>query len=160
MSSATQPSERQPLILCIDDYAAGTHVRKLLLEQCGYAVLTAASGEEGLAMLSCLQVGSAKAVIVDYSLPGISGEDLTRIVKMHWPEVPVIMLSGNPGIPISARRCADAFLVKGAGNEQLRAKLAELLGSSSPTERRTKIINIAEAFSSGAAPGKRNLQKH
>jgi CheY-like chemotaxis protein len=158
MSNATR-CERQPLILCIDDYDAGLRVRKLLLQNWGYMVITAGSGEEGLAMLASLQFGSVDVVMVDYLLPGMDGEQLARIIKTHWPGVRVIMLSGNPRVPTSARSCADAFLIKGAPSDQLRTKLSELLAPSPAMQGTTKLTSISDAWSSRAAPGKRNPRK-
>ena len=43
---------KKELILCVDDEENQLAVRKLVLESKGYAVLTAASGQQALALLA------------------------------------------------------------------------------------------------------------
>jgi CheY-like chemotaxis protein len=86
----------------------------MLLNKWGYSVTTAATGEEGLAMLERVLVD---AVVVDYVMPGMNGGELARIVKSRWPKVPVIMVSGHPRVPMSARACIDGFIRKGSRSE-------------------------------------------
>ena len=55
-----------PLVLCIDDAEIALRVRKLLLTSVGYSVITAASGEEGLALF---KENPVDLVIADHFLP-------------------------------------------------------------------------------------------
>ena len=57
-------------VLCIDDEPQGLVVRKAILRNKGYEVLTATSGPEGLKLF---EANPIDAVVLDYSMPGMNG---------------------------------------------------------------------------------------
>jgi DNA-binding NarL/FixJ family response regulator len=71
------------------------------LELCG----SAGSAEEALDRLPC----GADLVLVDVSLPGMSGIHLIREVRARWPELRCLVLSGH-----SVSRYAEAAQEAGA----------------------------------------------
>src|SRR6185503_19823111 len=56
-----------------------------------YECKTASTEEEALAKL---EAESVEVVLTESSMPGLSGQDLLVIVRKHYPETPVIMISG------------------------------------------------------------------
>jgi len=54
-------------------------------------------------------------------------EDLARQIRKVKPELPLVMLSGDPKIPDSARDSVDAVLIKGAGRPRDLLDLIEKL---------------------------------
>jgi CheY-like chemotaxis protein len=143
--NATVVTKHKPHILCIDDYAPGLELRTLLLNKWGYSVTTALTGEEGLAVLERCAVN---AVIVDYVMPGMNGGEVARVVKHRWPEVPIIMVSGHPRVPFSAKTCTDGFISKGSRSERLRSVLSLVLRTEPlmvRTARRTKEV-LSKSF--------------
>jgi CheY-like chemotaxis protein len=66
----------QTRILCIDDDRTGLLIRKMMLEAEGYQVVTASSGQEGLAALKTAPVN---AIILDYQMPSMNGASNGRI---------------------------------------------------------------------------------
>src|SRR5258708_36152771 len=87
------------LILCVDDEENQLAVRKLVLESKGYAVLTAASGQQALGLLAQHQVD---LVLSDHLMPGLTGAELARQIKAQMPELPVILISAVNEIPADA----------------------------------------------------------
>ena len=75
-----------------------------MLEDLGYAVVEAASGEEALRLV---EDGLAPDVLItDHLMPGINGETLAHKLREHWPALPVLIVSGYapsdgiaPGLP-------------------------------------------------------------
>lgn len=61
----------------------------------GYDVKQAASGEEGLKIVS---EGNIDLVITDLRMDGISGEQVVRQVTTKYPGIPVIVLTGHGSI--------------------------------------------------------------
>lgn len=61
----------------------------------GYDVKQAASGEEGLKIVS---EGGIDLVITDLRMDGISGEEVVRQVTTKYPGIPVIVLTGHGSI--------------------------------------------------------------
>jgi DNA-binding NarL/FixJ family response regulator len=89
----------------------------------------ASSGEEALERLG---EGEAELVIVDNSLPGMSGIDLVAEVHQRWAELPCLMLSGH-GQAAHVERALSAgalgYVLKGDPVELPEAILAVLHGS-------------------------------
>ena len=65
-------------VLCIDDDGTGLSLRKMMLEEEGYYVFTANSGEEGLALLDAQRID---AVILDYRMPEMNGGEVARRIR-------------------------------------------------------------------------------
>ncbi len=70
------------------------------LESKGYAVLTAASGQQALGLLAQHQVD---LVLSDHLMPGLTGAELARQIKAQMPELPVILISAVNEIPDGGR---------------------------------------------------------
>lgn len=121
MSQAYRASNRT--ILCIDDDEGILRYERALLERSGYSVLTSSSAPRGLklaAMYTC------DAVLVDYMMPGMGGDEVAFQIKRTKPELTVIFVSGTD-VPMQALALADAFVPKLEASRQLLPILAELL---------------------------------
>ena len=140
----TIPVGRKHHVLCIDDYEPGLRVRRAMLEQWGYFVTTASCGEDGLSVLKNTHVD---AVVVDYSMPGMDGQVVAQAVKARWPDVGIIILSGEPSVPLAAVRSADAFIPKGTAGEPLRPALQHLLAAAPTPIRRPTLQKTRAAVS-------------
>jgi CheY-like chemotaxis protein len=103
-------------LLCIDDEPAVLGVRKMLLESKGYGVLLAQSGPEGL---SILQREPIHTVILDYSMPGMTGAEVAERIRELRPAMPIIMLSACVGLPDSELKDIDAYITKGEAPDVL-----------------------------------------
>src|SRR6266567_1158735 len=79
-------------ILVVDD---DEEVREILvetLEEFGYSVVQAESGEEALRMLRAS--GEVGMLITDVRMPGISGLELAEVASRLDPSLRVILMSG------------------------------------------------------------------
>lgn len=105
---------KKPRILCLDDQQENLRLRKMFLEQFGCEVLTVEEAHE------CLQVATREPLdlaILDYHLRGtITGEDVAHDLRSLAPKLPLMILSGDPFIPQSARESVDAVFIKGSGS--------------------------------------------
>ena len=105
------------VILCIDDEPTGLILRKMLLEGEGYSVLLASSGLEGLATL---QSSPVEAVVLDYRMPHMSGDEVALQIRKQWPAMPVVVLSGYPqDVPEHMLNQVNAFVCKGGDPTEL-----------------------------------------
>jgi len=114
----------QKFILCIDDDPAILSYEKALLESSGYSVTTAASGQEGLVLVTTCRFD---AVLLDYEMPGMNGGDVACEIKRVRPEQAVILLSGSE-VPKYALALVDAFLLKLEASRALLPTVAEFCG--------------------------------
>lgn len=100
------------LILCVDDETVGLQVRRLLLERAGYRVLTALDGPTGIEVFTREPV---EAVVLDYSMPGMTGGEVARNLRRIKPEVPILMLSAYTSLPAEVDGLIDMSMTKGEG---------------------------------------------
>jgi len=83
-------------VLFVDDEPSLLEVRRLIFEFVGYTVLTAESGEEALEVLRSNVVD---AVVVDYEMPGMDGEETARQIRRMRRKLPIILSSGCVSLP-------------------------------------------------------------
>src|SRR5690348_5951463 len=117
-------------ILCIDDHWNGLIGRKMLLEKSGYQVLEASDGQEGLKLFLS---HSVDAVVVDYQMPGMSGDVVAARMKRLDSHIPIMLLSAYGPLPTNKLRSVDTFLSKSQPPDVLLAALHDLLGGRPKT---------------------------
>jgi CheY-like chemotaxis protein len=120
-------SRAKTTILCIDDHWLGLIRRKRLLEENGYEVLEATNGQEGLELFLSQPVD---AVIVDYQIPGMSGDVVAAKMKCISPQVPILLLSAYGPLPKAKLKAVDAFLSKMQPPMVLLSTLQQMLEGS------------------------------
>jgi DNA-binding response OmpR family regulator len=112
-------------VLAIDDDPAMTELLTLLLKTQGFTVLTANSGEEGIAFT---RKDSPDVIILDLMMPGMDGWEVCKQIRA-FQTVPILILSAfdNPGMVASALDAgADDYLVKPVPSGVLTAHLNKL----------------------------------
>jgi len=98
--------------------------RKQLLEQNGYKVLEASGGDEGLKLF---RSRSVDAVVVDYQIPGMSGDIIAAKMKRINSHVPIMMLSAYGPLPKNKLQAVDSFLSKSQPPDILLSTLQGML---------------------------------
>ncbi len=113
-------------ILCIDDEPIVLSMRKLVLEDHGYCVLTAESGLHGLAIFQRMAVD---LVVLDYKMPGrMDGDAVAREMKRIRPFVPVVMVTAySSDLPQELLMLVNKTLSKGEDPVVLLTIIEELL---------------------------------
>jgi CheY-like chemotaxis protein len=114
---------RKFVILCVDDEQISLMVRSRVLEKVGYDVIPANSAMEALEVLRWHPVD---LVLTDLLMPGMTGAELAREVKMQSPTLPVMLFSGVNELP-PEHLYADIFVSKLEGPVFLCEKVAEIL---------------------------------
>jgi two-component system sensor histidine kinase RpfC len=124
---------RSLAILIADDHAANRKVLQRLLEKAGHRVTSVDGGE---AVLEATAASDYDAVIADLHMPGVSGLDLLRQLRVMQAgspvRTPVLILSADV-TPESIQACqqagARAFLSKPVATARLLDALAEIATS-------------------------------
>jgi DNA-binding response OmpR family regulator len=93
----TEDPER---ILIVEDEEGVRRNLKLFLEDDGFEVITAASGEEGLLFLAQYR---ADAAIVDLRLPGIDGEAFIQKAFELRSDIRIVIYTGSVSFNPSSR---------------------------------------------------------
>jgi DNA-binding NtrC family response regulator len=84
-------------VLMVDDNPGQLRVREIILRSAGLSALLANDAESALVQLRSMP-GQIGVVVTDHNLPGRSGAELVRELRLAGPTLPVIVLSGMPGI--------------------------------------------------------------
>ena len=77
----------------MDDEETVSQIARTTLERAGYKVLVAGSGPAAIDLFK-RHPGELAAVILDLSMPGMSGQETLPELRKIRPEVPVIVSSG------------------------------------------------------------------
>jgi PAS domain S-box-containing protein len=123
-------AERQPLpagtetILLVDDEAAVRHVLRRMLERSGFRVIECADSADALAALEARV--PVDAVVIDRSMPGLSGEEVIERVAQLGIRLPMLVLSGHSSVELTDPNVA-AVLTKPISREALISEVRRAL---------------------------------
>ena len=128
-------SDTRTKILVCDDEPHIVQVVAAKLRNAEYDVLTAADGEEGL---ECAMRSRPTLIVTDYQMPGISGLELARRLKL-CPEtqtLPLVLLTAR-GLSLDRSELADtnirAMMCKPFSPREILATVQQILaGTQSP----------------------------
>src|SRR5437762_6606093 len=163
-------------VLIVDDEEVLRDVLEVVLRREGFDVVLASSGEEALNVLDTEEVD---LVILDVMLPGISGIDTLRAVRISNPNLPVVVItafSSIDGAIEAMKNSAFHYIPKpfkneevvltvnkaleqrrlSKENERLKAELSQkyahsnIIGKSEPMRKVFELIRLA-------APSRSNI---
>jgi CheY-like chemotaxis protein len=97
-------------LLCIDDEPSINKLHQMIFEAHGYRVILATDGAEGLLLF---QQEHVDLVIVDYTMPGMTGAEVAAAIRTSDANLPIVMLSGYIDLPNHVLRDVDQYLIKG-----------------------------------------------
>jgi two-component system response regulator MtrA len=115
------------LVLVADDDADILLLVRLRLERSGYEVVTARDGTEALTLA---QERQPDVAIFDVSMPGLTGFDVTRLLRDANVQLPVILLTARAlesDVEAGAAVGADAYLTKPFSPQDLELRVRELV---------------------------------
>ena len=82
-------------ILVVDDEQNMRALMRMILEDAGYAVLTAEDGEQGLAHLT---EPDLDVILSDLKMPGMGGEEFVARCQEERPEIPIVVVTAYGSI--------------------------------------------------------------
>ncbi|XP_072972071.1 two-component response regulator ORR5-like [Typha angustifolia] len=106
----------KPHVLAVDDSSVDRAVITRLLRSSKYRVTAVDSAKRALELLGSLEP-NVNMVFTDYSMPGMTGYDLLKIIKesSNLRQIPVVIMSSE-NVPTRINRCleqgAEDFLLK------------------------------------------------
>ena len=121
----TRPAQVKTILL-VDDGDECRITTKWFLTNFGYAVDAARSAEEALAQFN---PAVHDLVITDNTMPGMSGAEMARVIKVRSPSTPVLMYSGQPP---EDRSCLDLVVQRPTHLLTLKDAADKLLAAERP----------------------------
>jgi len=118
-------------VLIVDDEESVLNVGERMLRQLGLTVITAGDGARAVELFR-ERAGRIDAVVLDLTMPGMSGEETFRALRAVKRDIPVIVTSGYNEQEVARRfgegTLPSGFLQKPFTLAVLTEKLSELLG--------------------------------
>jgi CheY-like chemotaxis protein len=117
----------RPFVLIVDDDEVIRSLLRLTLPDEGYDLVEAEDGDQALQISDADQPA---LVLLDWRMPGISGEEVLTALKQRYPDVPVIVLTAEPEAKVRTQAeslGADVFMAKPFSPLQLLATVERLL---------------------------------
>lgn len=118
-------------VLVVEDYRQVRQWLVRVLRRMDADPIEAADGEAAIAALARLDVD---LVMLDWTLPGLSGSDVLDVLEVRWPDIPVVIATGHAlGALDLARHNVLACIRKPFDYNTLKEVLAAALGARSPS---------------------------
>ena len=139
-------------VLVVDDEPGHRLMVRAVLEDIGWKVADAPTGEAALAMLDAVQPHVA---LVDMKMPGMDGVTLMRELHARIPELPVVLLTafGSVGSAVEAmRQGAFNYLTKPADNDELGAILEKSYEYRRLIDENTRLRSPQDEAIVGSSP--------
>ncbi len=89
---ASEPPTSGGRILLVEDEAAVGLVTMRVLTRAGYSVTSVTSAQDALDILHADP--GYDLVLTDFSMPGMRGDELARVLGKEWPELRCLLMSG------------------------------------------------------------------
>jgi FixJ family two-component response regulator len=127
-------SPRTPIVFVVDDDVSVRESLEALIRCVGWRVETFASAQEFLARPP---IEGASCLVLDVSLPGLTGLDLQKHVASDRTDMPIIFITGHGDIPMTVQAMkagAVEFLTKPFRDDDLLRAIRSAL-ERSRTER-------------------------
>ncbi len=115
-------------VLVVDDDPTQRRLIQAVLEREGFAVAQAEGGEQALTRLSA--GGAADVVILDLSMPGMSGMETLKEMRARGFNPPVIVLTATGGVEVVVKAMqagAQDFFIKPASPERIIVSIRNAL---------------------------------
>jgi DNA-binding response OmpR family regulator len=120
-------------VLVVDDDARIRAAIRLTLEDEQYEVIEAGSGEQALEIL---EEDTVELALVDLMLPGMSGFDLCRRIRLHH-DLPILMVTARDDthdVVAGLEAGADDYVRKPFEPKELTARMRALLRRARPAQ--------------------------
>lgn len=142
-------SPEEPVIFVVDDDISVRESLEALITWAGWRTETFESAQ---AFLSRPRACMASCLVLDVSLPGLSGLELQNMIAEDRAEMPIVFITGHGDIPMSVQAMkagAVEFLTKPIDNEALLAAIRNALERSAASlEDEVEVHKLRERYAS------------
>lgn len=177
-SAAPDRADPPACVLIVDDERANRELLKVMLAPEGFVLLTAASGEEALAIVAHQ---APDLILLDVMMAGMDGYEVAGKIKENpdTSSIPIIMVTAmddHKARMLGLSAGVEDFLTKPLNRGELRVRvrnlvrlkmygdklrrtLSDLESANESLDRRTREIELAQAIADAATARLARLQK-
>ena len=119
-----------PTVFVVDDDISVYESLELLIRCEGWQAATFGSAEE---FLECPRTGMPSCLVLDVSLPGLTGLELQKRIAVERTDIPIIFVSGHADVPTTVQAMkagAVEFLIKPFSDDVLLSAIRAALERS------------------------------
>jgi PAS domain S-box-containing protein len=123
-----RPAPGRETVLLAEDEPQVRRLIHTVLEQAGYTVLVAEDGQQALRVAE--GAGHVDLLVSDVRMPHLGGVELARRLRLLWPKVQVLLMSGYPDVDAvnaQASGVGDALFAKPFDTSELLDRVRSML---------------------------------
>ncbi len=144
-----QETKKTPIVFVVDDDISVRESLETLINWAGWQTETFESAQD---FLDRPRTSVACCLVLDVSLPGLSGLDLQKLIAADRINMPIIFITGHGDIPMSVQAMkagAVEFLTKPIDDEALLTAIRHSIErSKTALENETEIQALQDRYSS------------
>lgn len=138
LGSAATRAAAEASVLVIDDDPSMRDILSVLAQQHGFAIQFAENGSDGLRMA---EQSDIDLVLLDLTLPGLTGFDVCRRLRAAGVEIPIIMVSASTDVVdvvVGLEIGADDYITKPFELRELAARINAKLRRQRSTQSQVR----------------------
>ena len=147
VADVRDPADKPACVLIVDDERHNRELLEIMLKPEGFVLLSAASGEEALALIARQP---PDLILLDVMMPGMSGYDVAGKIKsdLATKNIPVIMLTAlddRNARMLGLNAGAEDFLTKPVDRAELSVRVRNLLRIKAYGDRLRNALTALES---------------
>jgi two-component system CheB/CheR fusion protein len=149
--------DARPIIFIVDD---DPHVRDALLSVMDEDGRIAEAYPDSESFLAAYHPGRVGCLLVDANLPGMSGLDLLRHLRLGGDALPCVLITGNSDVPMAVKAMkagADDFIEKPIGYQELLSAIDKAVEHSLDSAKRAAWRESAAHHIADLTPRQRQI---
>ena len=157
--AATPKSQQKPIVFVVDDDISVRESLELLIKFAGWQPETFASAEDFLARPRSI---SPNCLVLDVSLPNLSGLDLQKLITADRTEMPIIFITGHGDIPMTVQAMkagAVEFLTKPIDDSLLLSAIRNAIKRSTAAVDDQAELQVLRKYHESLTPREREVMR-
>jgi FixJ family two-component response regulator len=159
LASASAKAQDKPIVFVVDDDISVRESLELLIQFAGWQPETFASAEDFLARPR--SVGPS-CLVLDVSLPNLSGLDLQKLITADRIDMPIIFITGHGDIPMTVQAMkagAVEFLTKPIDDNLLLSAIRNAIKRSTAALDDQAELQILRKYHESLTPREREVMR-
>jgi FixJ family two-component response regulator len=159
LASASAKAQDKPIVFVVDDDISVRESLELLIQFAGWQPETFASAEDFLARPR--NIGPS-CLVLDVSLPNLSGLDLQKLITADRIDMPIIFITGHGDIPMTVQAMkagAVEFLTKPIDDNLLLSAIGNAIKRSAAALDDQAEMQVLRKYHESLTPREREVMR-